>query len=111
MIPESGGGSAAADAARDDEYPMISQREIWTKQETVVTKRVMRYVSIDGWGNSTNLVETDRRLEEVVHVKIKGDTGGSQALEGVNLTVRVNPPNKRASERNCNVNAYLNRYS
>ena len=48
------------------------------KQETVVTERVTWYVLIDGWGNSTNMVELDRRLKEVAHAESKDKTGGSQ---------------------------------
>ena len=46
------------------------------KQETVITKRVTWYVSINGRGNNNQLVDTYRRLEEVAHAKNKGRTGG-----------------------------------
>ena len=71
MIPGSGGGFCGG----DENNPVISQREIWLKQETVIIERVTRYVSIDGRGNINDLVETDRRLENVAHVDRKGDTG------------------------------------
>ena len=45
------------------------------KQETVITKRVMWYISINGRDNSTELVDTYMRLDELAHAKNKCDTG------------------------------------
>ena len=67
----------AADPGRDNDDTVIYRGEIWMKQETVITKRVMWYVSINGRGNNNQLVETYRRLYEVAHAKNKGDTGRS----------------------------------
>ena len=59
---------------------MISQREIWLKQETVIIERVTRYVSIDKRGDRIEMLETDRMIEDVANTKSKGDKGGGGGL-------------------------------
>ena len=65
----------AADPVRDDDAPVISRREIWMKQETVITKRVTWYVSINGRGNNNQLVDNRVDRVEAVVVGEGGDRG------------------------------------